>query len=79
MSNLYKLLDKKITNKQINKTNHKSFMKWQTDLTNITDSELILCFKDINEIYNILLRIIKTEINVNKFCKWTNHTKQNIQ
>ncbi len=72
MSNLYKLLDKmtnKITNKQINKINHKSFMKWQTDLTNTTNSELTLCFKDINKIYNILLRIIKTEINMDKFCK----------
>ncbi|WP_192573224.1 hypothetical protein [Candidatus Hodgkinia cicadicola] len=54
-------------------------MKWQMDLTNITNSELILCFKDINKTYNILLRIIKTEINMDKFCKWTNHTKQNVQ
>ncbi len=44
MSNLYKLLDKKITNKQVNKINHKSFMKWRIDLTNITDSGLITLF-----------------------------------
>lgn len=44
-------------------------MKWQMDLTNITNSELILCFKDINKTYNILLRIIKTKINMDKFCK----------